>query len=152
MIVPNTSTLAAEAAILQLKNAFLRPHEKECGWLAELLPVLRLAHPNVLLIGDTDDTGTTFERMLPYLETPIAIWTPRQSANVPATPFRTLVVKRADHLNEAQQTELLALVSRTAGDIQVVTTSTVPILPLVSQGLFPDPLYYRLNVILVEHA
>jgi len=152
MIATNTSMLVMEAAVLRLKSAFMRLHEKECGRLAELLPVLRLAHPNVLLTGDAQETGGTFERMLPFLRTPIAVWTPFQSANIPSTPFRTLVIKGAERLNKAQQAQLLALAARATGDIQVVTMSAVPLLPLVSQGQFLDHLYYHLNVVLLEHA
>src|SRR5262245_24614529 len=122
MIAPNTSMLAVEAAVLRLKHAFLRLHEKECSQLAELLPMLRLAHPNVLLIGDPHD-GTTLERMIPFLRPPIAKWTPRHTATMPAAPFRTLLVAGGDELDASQQEQLLALVSKTAGDIQVVTIS-----------------------------
>ena len=34
--------------------------------------------------------------------------------------------------------------------IQIVTTSTVPLFPLVTRGAFLETLYYRLNVIYVE--
>jgi hypothetical protein len=150
MIATPTSMLAVEAAVLRLKHAFMRLHEKECSQLAELLPMLRLTHPNVLIMGDPRD-GTTFERMIPFLRPPIAKWTPRHSAAMPAAPFRTLLIAGGDELDAAQQEQLLELVSRTAGDIQVVTTSAMPLLPLVSRGMFLDRLYYQLNVILLEH-
>jgi hypothetical protein len=151
MIATNTSTLPMEAAVLHLRRAFLKLHERECQQLAELLPMLRLARPNVLLAGDSRQVGRTFDRMLPYLRPPIAFWVPRRTPNMPTTPCRTLVVKGVNELDEAQQAQLLTHVSRTAGETQFITISTTPLLPLVSRGVFLDRLYYQLNVVLVEH-
>ena len=151
MIATNTSTLPMEAAVLHLRNAFLKLHERECQQLAELLPMLRLARPNVLLAGDSRQIGRTLDRMLPYLRLPMAFWVPRETPNLPATRCRTLVVKGVNELDEAQQEQLLTHVSRTAGETQFITISTTPLLPLVSRGVFLDRLYYQLNVVLVEH-
>jgi Sigma-54 interaction domain len=152
MIATNTSILPMEAAVLHLRNAFLKLHERECQQLAELLPVLRLARPNVLLAGNAGEVERTFDRMLPYLRLPMAFWMPRQTPNVPTTRCQTLVVRGVEELDDTQQEQLLTHVTRTAGETQFVTISTAPLLPLVSRGVFLDRLYYQLNVVLVEYT
>jgi transcriptional regulator of acetoin/glycerol metabolism len=50
----------------------------------------------------------------------------------------------------ADQCRLLTWLEMSGGRIQVVSTTTSPLLPLVESGVFHDTLYYRLNVVCVD--
>jgi hypothetical protein len=117
--------------------------------LAELVAVLRRSRPNVLVVGSSTDTDRTFEVMYSYLRTPIVAWVPRETRDVPAASFRTLVIRDAEALDATQQQNLVALICRLA-DIQIVSTARTPLFPLVQRGAFLDRLYYQLNVVYLD--
>jgi hypothetical protein len=117
---------------------------------AELVAMLRRARPNVLIVGAAAEADRTFEVMHPYLRTPIASWVHREAPDLPKTPYRTLVIREVEALNPAQQESLVALICSLAGDVQVVSTTTAPLLPLVDRGVFLDRLYYQLNVVYLD--
>lgn len=118
--------------------------------LAELVAMMRRSRPNVLVVGSSMDTDRTFEVMYPYLRTPVVAWVPRETREFPVSSFRTLVIRDAEALDSGQQENLVALLYRLASDIQVVSTSTVPLFPLVQRGQFLDRLYYQLNVVYLD--
>src|SRR5262245_45805263 len=118
--------------------------------LAELIAVLRRSRPNVLVVGSSTDTDHTFEVMYPYLRTPIVAWVPRETRDVPAASFRTLVIRDVEALDSTQQENLVALICRHAADVQIVSTSRAPLFPLVQRGVFLDRLYYQLNVVYLD--
>jgi DNA-binding NtrC family response regulator len=78
---------------------------------------------------------------------PVQIQETWNRTTAPATG--TLVLYGADTLDRQEQQDLLAWLDLTHGTVQVVSVSTRPIFPLVTQGLFLDTLYYRLNMMLV---
>ena len=117
---------------------------------AELLSLLRRSRPNVLVVGSSTDTDRAFELMYQYLRTPIVAWIPRESRDLPAASFRTLVVRDVDRLDSTQQGNLVATMCRLAGDVQVVSTAKAPLFPLVERGAFLDRLYYQLNIVYLE--
>jgi hypothetical protein len=122
---------------------------------AELVAMLRRSRPNVLVVASSADADRTFELIYPYLRTPIVAWVPRETQDLPATSFRTLVVRDVEALDSAQQENLVALICRLAADIQIVSTSRAPLFPLVERGTFLDRLYYQLNIVyldLTDHA
>ena len=123
--------------------------------LAELVAILRRSRPNVLVVASSADVDRTFELMYPYLRTPIVAWVPRETRDVPASSFRTLLIRDVEALSAEQQEGLVALICRVAANIQIVSTSKSPLFPLVERGTFLDRLYYQLNVVyldLTDHA
>jgi hypothetical protein len=123
--------------------------------LAELVAMLRRSRPNVLVVASSADTDRTFELMYPYLRTPIVAWVPRETRDIPAASFRTLVIRDVEALDALQQENLVALICRLAADVQIVSTARTPLFPLVQRGEFLDRLYYQLNVVyldLTDHA
>ena len=119
----------------------------------ELLSPLRRFHPNILIV----DSGVEVEReralaeIRPILRLPLTEWWPREMPDLPAIAFRSLIVRDAECLNATQQRSLAALLRRAAlGQVQIVSIASVPLYPLVCQGLFLEELYYRLNVVLLE--
>lgn len=125
-------------------------HRDESRRLLELVPILRLAHPNVLVVGPADETDRMFEQMRQYLRTPIASWAPRETPHPPTMSHRTLVIRDVNGLSAVQQESLVGQLCRTAGDMQVVAMNEAPLFPLVKRGVFLDRLYYQLNVVLLD--
>ena len=152
MTTMNPLTRSVQAGVQTVKSVFLDLYADECSRLAEMLPILRLARPNVLIVGPAPETGRTLERMRGYLRAPMASWSPRETANLPSWSFRTLVVRGVDGLNLAQQESLAALIERSNGDVQVVSIAGASLMPLVKSGAFHDRLYYQLNIVVLEPA
>jgi hypothetical protein len=118
--------------------------------VAELLAVLRRLHPNILIVGSAVEAERALEQIRPTLLTPMASWGATGTQHLPAPVFRTLIVRDVDGLDAAQQANLALLLRRSAGELQIVSIARQPLFPLVTQGLFLDELYYRLNVVVLE--
>jgi hypothetical protein len=147
MITTGNVTPPAQAGIQRLRGVFDSYDGKR---VAEVLPALRELHPNTLLVGSGMHTQRAVDEIRPALRAPLASWSPTETAGLPAMAFRTLIVRDAECLTASQQANLAALLSQSAGDIQVVSMARRPLFPLVSRGMFRDDLYYRLNVVLLE--
>jgi DNA-binding NtrC family response regulator len=63
-----------------------------------------------------------------------------------------LVVRSVSALDRDQQQALLAWLDAPGNRMQVISTTTDPLYPLVSRGAFLANLYYRLNVLLLDVA
>ena len=118
--------------------------------LAELVAILRRSRPNVLVVASSADVDRVFELMYPYLRTPIVAWVPRETRELPAASFRTLLIRDVEAMTAEQQENLVALICRVAANIQIVSTSKLPLFPLVERGAFLDRLYYQLNVVYLD--
>jgi len=114
-----------------------------CRDVAGLIGILRIARPNVLILGPDYETRRTIEAIRPHLATPIATWETE-------TPFRTLVVEDVDRLTVTQQQRLFHLIIDRSDPIQIVATSQHDVFAAVESGAFMDRLYYQLNVILLD--
>jgi len=149
VIPAHTATLPMEAAVAHLKGAFRRLYEEERQRLADLLPILRLTRPNVLVVGPAPDANRTFERLRPYLRTPMTCWAPREMPQPPAS-HGTLVIQGVEGLTTVQQERLLTWIDGTPRERQIVSIAGEPLFPLVRRGAFLDRLYYQLNVVYLE--
>ncbi len=85
-----------------------------------------------------------------WLAEPNATWcgAPPARCDRPAT----LVVRSVSALDQDQQQALLAWLDAPGNRMQVISTTTDPLYPLVSRGAFLANLYYRLNVLLLDVA
>ena len=64
---------------------------------------------------------------------------------------RTAIVRDVDALTCQQQRRLLAWLRDSSGNrMQVISTASAPLLPLVESGTFHDALYYRLNTVYID--
>lgn len=118
--------------------------------VTDLLAALHRLHPNILIVGAGIDTDRVLAHIRPTLRTPVASWSPTDTPHLPTPAFQTLIVRDVDSLTGTQQASLTALLGRSAGELQIVAIARRPLFPLVTQGLFLDELYYRLNAVLLE--
>jgi len=113
--------------------------------------VLFTAHLNLLFVGDETVTAEMIDALLPVLREPV--WTTTAAPlSLPSASPGTLIVQQATRLAVEDQVRLLQWLSDYASDVQVVTTTPNPLLPLVRRGAFLEALYYRLNVIYLPLA
>jgi len=115
-----------------------------------LLPILRRFHPNILIVAGDVEAERALEQIRPSLRPPIIVRSSTDTPNFDAIEFGTLLVRQIDCLTTKQQRSLDALLSRAAGDVDVVAVASRQLFPLVTQGKFPRDLYYRLNTVLLE--
>jgi hypothetical protein len=109
---------------------------------------LRAKAPNLLLIGAGAVTDKFLAPLIPSLAAPIVYLDAAHPA-LPATPVGTLIVRNVAHLTPPHQAQFLAwLDART--QTAVIAVSATPLFPHVRRGAFSDPLYYRLNTVVVE--
>jgi hypothetical protein len=106
---------------------------------------------NLLLVGMDAGVSKLLETLLLNLRDPISTWLPNKPLVLPpAAATGTLILHEVGTLGYEDQLRLLYWLERSTGRIQVVSTSTAPLLPRVQSGAFIDTLYYRLNTICVD--
>jgi sigma-54-interacting transcriptional regulator len=111
--------------------------------------LLVTARPNALLEGPPEATDAILGEAMEWLAEPHATWSGAPLSNDrPAT----LVVRSVSALDGDQQRALLAWLDAPGDRIQVISTTTDPLYPLVDRGAFLPNLYYRLNVLLLDVA
>ena len=107
------------------------------------------ARPNTLLEGPHETTDAIVGEAMEWLAEPFGTWCGApQACDRPAT----LVVRSVSALDRDQQQALLAWLDAPGNRMQVISTTTDPLYPLVSRGAFLANLYYRLNVLLLDVA
>lgn len=102
---------------------------------------------NLLLEGPETSTDAALLLLRRYLRG-IVYWK-RRTAPLEIAPAkaRTVVVDGVDTLQQAEQSILLTWMADTDERIQIVSTTTGPLFPLVVRGIFDERLFYRLNTI-----
>ena len=137
-----TSTAAAFAVVPgRSERLVARLHE---DWL-----LARAAGVNLLLLGT--DGSSIPDLLRPNIDEPIASWSPGERLVLPpAVRTRTMVLREVGMLGHADQLRLLEWLDAAAGRIQVVSTTSSPLLARVETGAFLDSLYYRLNTVCVD--
>jgi hypothetical protein len=110
----------------------------------------RSMRPNVLVIGPVARIEATVEAIIAASLTPVCDWTPDQA--LPATgDGGTIVIRDIATLPPALQRAWLAwLQAQQACPAHIIATSSIAVFPLVSQGMFLEDLYYRLNTVLLD--
>jgi hypothetical protein len=114
-------------------------------FFVDALAILARAHPNLLLAGPVAEIGAALEVASPYLRQPVASWTPREASEPLRACRGTVVIRAIETADAAQQSQLCAWLDECAGTVQVVSTTTLPLFPLVTAGAFLERLYYGLN-------
>jgi hypothetical protein len=114
--------------------------------------LLRKSHPNVLLTGGHAAASAALEDLRSCFR-PVVSWCAGNPLVLPAlAASSTLILNEAASLSFEDQRRLLAWLERSGGAIQVITTTSCPLFPLVERGAFLEALYYHLNVVCLDVA
>lgn len=117
----------------------------------EELVVLRDRHSHVMIVGPAVATDAALREIHPLLRLPItAVRVDAQAGLLLALNSGKLILRNVAALAWTEQLRLHEWLARTAGMVQVVSTSGQPMLPLVEKGIFLNVLYYRLNMTYLE--
>ena len=68
----------------------------------------------------------------------------------PADQIGTVILEDVDRLDIAAQVYVLEWLERAVPRVRMISTSTLPVRPMVVAGVFDETLYYRLNVLYVH--
>ena len=110
----------------------------------------RTAGVNLLIIVPEGTKGFA-ELLIPELARPVVSWLPGERLMLPeARQTGTLLLHNVGPLSLHDQRYLIEWLERAAGQTQVVSLTTVPLLPLVQAETFLARLYYRLNTVCVD--
>jgi hypothetical protein len=112
--------------------------------------LLRSAHPNLLIAGERTATDATLAELGSILRAPVTNWCPGKPLVLASSATGTLVLGDVDRLKPVEQLQLLEWLQLNDRAVQVVATTSVPLLPRVAIGAFLDALYYRLNVVYLD--
>jgi hypothetical protein len=109
-----------------------------------------LTRSNVLVIGPVAEIEATVSAIVVALEKPAYFWAPDEPLPARADGH-TIVIRDIGMLSPVLQVAWLAwLTAQRRRYPHIITTSSNPVFPLVTQGLFLADLYYRLNTILLD--
>ena len=117
----------------------------------EEFEILRAWHPNLLIGGSREATASALEALRDVFRPVIVNCS--AAAGLPIAPLSgkgTLILRDADLLSQEEQQRLLAWLKQDFRSVQVVATTTRPLLDLVESAKFDASLYYALNVIYIN--
>jgi len=139
-----------------LSEAFARVPQLPDHWRlarATHVDLLLMGVPrvNLVLIAPEGVLRYVLESELLDLRDPVVEWSPDERLVLPRSDLGgTLVLHDVGDLPRPEQLALLEWLEQTGGRVQVISTSTAPLLPRVDTGAFIDTLYYRLNTVCVD--
>lgn len=144
-------TVAAGARRATAVPALPMPeHWRQASVAQKNLRELGMPRVNMLFVGVDDAVWHLLAGTLSLVE-PVVFWRPGGAMHLPENAaVRTLVIRDVGAMTGAEQVRLLDWLDRAVGRTQVVSTSSVPLLPLVEEGHFINALYYRLNTVCVD--
>ncbi len=112
----------------------------------------RATNTNVLVVGPDPLVKNVLNLVVPDARRDKAVHCQGGRLQLPqVSPQPAMVVVRdVDSLTPAEQRKLLDWLEAASTRTQVVSTASVPLLPLVQAHAFNDTLYYRLNTIYID--
>jgi len=105
---------------------------------------------NMLVRGEKSATTATVVALSDDLSMPLVTWTAGADSALPGLHHGTIVLQDVDQLDLSAQRELLRWLDGRSGRVRVISTARRDLFDLVTAGEFLDPLYYRLNTIVVD--
>lgn len=117
----------------------------------DALPLVSMHRVNVLVSGTDEAVSPVIQALLGSVQPPISSWRPGDPLTLPQ-PGRhgTLLLYEVGSLLLQEQIRLLEWSAHAAGRIQIISTTSVPLLQRVHAGAFIDTLYYRLNTVYMD--
>ena len=90
--------------------------------------------------------------MRPYLREPIGLFNPIAETQDALPAEGTLILREIGDLTGDQQLRLLAWIDQLdpRDPVQIVSTTSRPMVPLLESGAFRAELYYRINVVRID--
>lgn len=121
----------------------------------ELLPEWNAVchdHCNVLVEAPPAVAEQILSALRPHLRYPILEYSSRVDIPMQPPAEGSLILLEVARLAPDQQAQLLQWLNEDGGrfDVQLASTSSEPLFPLVEAGAFDATLYYRLNTIRIE--
>jgi molybdopterin biosynthesis enzyme len=117
----------------------------------EELQVLGTWYPNLLIGGLPEATAAALEALRNVFRPVIASWTGGTALPMPpSSGVQTLILHDVEQLSPDDQQQLLAWLQQDSGSVQVVATTSRPLLELVESAQFNPSLYYLLNVVYLK--
>jgi hypothetical protein len=107
---------------------------------------------NMLVRGEKSATTATVVALSADLSMPLVTWIAGADADLPGLDRGTIVLQDVDRLDISAQHQLLTWLNDRGGRVRVISTARRDLFDLVTAGEFLDPLYYRLNTIVVDAA
>lgn len=107
---------------------------------------------NLLLVGSSSATNAMLVALMSHLRAPLCQFKPRAGVAVPQPTEGTLVLLDVDRLDKDQQEQLFRWLGALEGRVQVISTTSEALFPLVETGVFLTALYYRLNIVRICSA
>jgi hypothetical protein len=105
---------------------------------------------NMLVRGEKSATTATVVALSADLSMPLVTWIAGADADLPGLDRGTIVLQDVDLLDISAQHQLLTWLDDRGGRVRVISTARRDLFDLVTAGEFLDPLYYRLNTIVVD--
>jgi len=106
---------------------------------------------NLLLIAPDGVVRHVLQSLMPDLCEPVGGWSPGVPLTLPSPASAgTIILHDVHALPLVDQHRLLDWLELTRGRTQVVSTTPIPLLPLVQAGEFIATLFYRLNTVCVD--
>jgi hypothetical protein len=105
---------------------------------------------NALLIASETAQLEVLRAWRPYMQPPVYVWDTGMPA--PSAAVRTVIFLDVASLTAARQTIVHRWIDSAAGSPRILSFSATPIYDLVTQGLFLEELYYRLNTVHVVNS
>ena len=103
--------------------------------------------PNLLIVCNDVEVEAVSRHLVRLCAPPYHVCALPCRLDLPTQKHGTLLLTDVDLLNLGQQMALFDWLSDAGQNVQVVSISSVPLMPLVEQGHFLEGLFYRLNVI-----
>ena len=125
------------------------PQSSSLPSMAEWRSICASRH-NVLLEGPLACTEAVLHLLKPYLDKPVTLKRSGAPLELHTAKRGALVMHDIGAFSGVEQDRMLEWLDDPQSRAQVVCTTTEPLFPLVTRGLFNETLYYRLNVILLQ--
>jgi transcriptional regulator of acetoin/glycerol metabolism len=109
---------------------------------------------NVLLAGAPSALDAMLASMLPHFREPIRVFASDTNGALQLSAEGTLILMEIADLKVSHQSEVAGWLEQFTQrePVQIVSTTTRSMMPLVESGAFRADLYYRLNVIRIDLA
>ena len=125
------------------------PQSSSLPSMAEWRSICASRH-NVLLEGPQACTEAVLHLLKPYLDKPVTLKRSGAPLELHTAKRGALVMHDIGAFSGLEQDRMLGWLDDPQSRAQVVCTTTEPLFPLVTRGLFNETLYYRLNIILLQ--